>query len=281
MNDLLIDVQYSEWVNIWYELNNTYDKKELRERMIGSTYDLFTNSSSVKSSKNLIIPLYFWFNRYSGLNLPVVAMSNVKLYLKLYVEDLDKLVIKDDNTNIVLESDLDMKLNIGFIYLDDKERTMFAKGRHEYLIEVTQFNEVDLNENNLVEVYFKNSIKDLIWFIDYEDRILGTYDNIIKNTKIMVNNTKLLDMDNVYTNYVIPYERYKSCLPDGVNVYSFNLSNYNFQPTGSLNFSMLDNVQFNLSLLDNDLNNKRIKIFANSYNILRIMSGLAGLSYYE
>ena len=44
---------------------------------------------------------------------------------------------------------------------------------------------------------------------------------------------------------------------------------------------MLDNVQFNLSLLDNDLNNKRIKIFANSYNILRIMSGLAGLSYYE
>ena len=43
MNDLLIDCHYSEWVNIWYELNNTYDKKELRERMIGSTYDLFTN----------------------------------------------------------------------------------------------------------------------------------------------------------------------------------------------------------------------------------------------
>jgi hypothetical protein len=88
-------------------------------------------------------------------------------------------------------------------------------------------------------------------------------------------------MDNIYTNYVLPYERYKSCLPDGVNVYSFNLSNYNFQPTGSLNFSMLDNVQFILSLLENNFKNKRIKIFANSYNILRIMSGLAGLSHYE
>ena len=70
-------------------------------------------------------------------------------------------------------------------------------------------------------------------------------------------------------------------LPDGVNVYSFNLSNYHFQPTGSLNFSMLDNVQFNLSLLENNLKNKRIKIFANSYNILRIMNGLAGLRHYE
>ena len=281
MNDLLIDSHYSEWVNIWYELNNTYDKKELRERMIGSTYDLFINSSSVKRSKNLIIPLYFWFNRHSGLNLPVIAMSNVKLYLKLFIEDLDKLVIKDENTKIVLESNLDIKLNIGYIYLDNKERDMFAKGRHEYLIEVAQCNEFNLNENNLVEVYFKNCVKDLIWFLDYEDRILGTYDTIIKNTRILVNNTNLLDMDNIYTNYVIPYERYKSCVPDGVNVYSFNLSNYHFQPTGSLNFSMLDNVQFNLSLIENNLKNKRIKIFANSYNILRIMSGLAGLSHYE
>ena len=281
MNDLLIDCQYSEWVNIWYELNNTYDKKELREKMIGSTYDLFTNNSSVKSSKNLIIPLHFWFNRHSGINLPVIAMSNVKMYLKLYIEDLDKLVIKDDNTNIVLESDLDIKLNIGFIYLDDMERNMFAKGRHEYLIEVTQYNEFNLNESNLVDVYFKNCVKDLIWFIDYEDRILGTYDTIIKRTKIIVNNTNLLDMDNIYTNYVIPYERYKSCVQDGVNVYSFNLSNNNFQPTGSLNFSMLDNVQFNLSLLENNFKNKKIRIFANSYNILKIMSGLAGLSHYE
>ena len=31
-----------------------------------------------------------------------------------------KLVIKDENTEIVLESNLDMKLNIGYIYLDSR-----------------------------------------------------------------------------------------------------------------------------------------------------------------
>ena len=281
MNDLLIDRHYSEWVNIWYELNNTYDKKELRERMIGSTYDLFTSNGDVKKGYNLILPMYFWFNRYSGLNLPVIAMSNVKLYLKLYVEELDKLVVKDDNTKIILEEDLGIKLDVGYIYLDDKEREEFAKGRHEYLIENTQFNEYILGDNSLFDLCFKNSVKDLIWFIDYDDRVLGNYDNVIKNTKILVNNVTLLNMDNVYTNYVIPYERYKSCIADGINVYSFNLGNYDFQPSGSLNFSMLDNVKFDLTLADNSLKNKKIKIFANSYNILRIMSGLAGLSYYE
>ena len=281
MNDLLIDRHYSEWINIWYELNNTYAKKELRERMIGSTYDLFTNNSNVKKGYNLILPMYFWFNRYSGLNLPVIAMSNVKLYLKLYIEDLDKLVVRDSNTKIVLEEDLDIKLNIGYVYLDDNERDNFAKGRHEYLIENTQFNEYNLDENNLVDICFKNSVKDLFWFIDYEDRVLGTYESLIKNTKILVNNTTLLNMDNIYTNYVIPYEKYKSCVFDGINVYSFNLSNTEFQPSGSLNFSMLDNVQFKLTLVNNELKNKKIKIFANSYNILRIMSGLAGLAFYE
>lgn len=281
MNDLLIDRHYSEWVNIWYELNNTYEKKELKEKMIGSTYDLFTNSTDIKKSKNLIIPMYFWFNRYSGLNLPVIAMSNVKIYLKLYIEDLDNLIVKDDNTTIVMNENLDIKLNIGYIYLDDLERESFAKGRHEYLIEHTQFNEYSLNDNTLINISFKNSVKDLIWFIDYDDRILGNYKSVISNTKILVNNRELLNMDNIYTNYVIPYERYKSCVSDGINVYSFNLSNDKFQPSGSLNFSMLDNVQFNLTLLNNDLKNKKIKIFANSYNILRIMSGLAGLGFYE
>lgn len=282
MNDLLIDRHYSEWINIWYELNNTYEKKELREKLIGSTYDLFSNNSNIKESKNLIIPTFFWFNRYSGLNLPVLAMSNVKIYLKLYIEDLNNLVVKDDYTNIVLEEDLDIKLNIGYIYLDSDERNKFTKARHEYLIENTQYNEYTLNENsNLVDICFKNSVKDLIWFVDYEDRVLGTYETLIKNTKISVNNTILLNMDNIYTNYVIPYERYKACAPNGVNVYSFNLSNDDYQPSGSLNFSMLDNVKFDLTLLDNNLKNKKVKIFANSYNILRIMSGLAGLSFIE
>ena len=58
-NDLLIDKIYSDWNNIWYELNCDYDKKELMEKMIGATKDLITVDSTIKNSKKLILPLNF------------------------------------------------------------------------------------------------------------------------------------------------------------------------------------------------------------------------------
>ena len=47
-NDLLIDKQYSTWINIWHELNNTYDKKELLEKMIGNTKYRINNEFDLK-----------------------------------------------------------------------------------------------------------------------------------------------------------------------------------------------------------------------------------------
>jgi len=102
-------------------------------------------------------------------------------------------------------------------------------------------------------------------------------------TSIKLNNVKLVDLDGTYTNYVIPYERYSSTPSDGVNIYSFNLNNFLYQPSGSLNFSMLDRVEMQMQL-DSNLttnSNTKVLVFANSYNILRIMSGLAGLAFIE
>ena len=107
--------------------------------------------------------------------------------------------------------------------------------------------------------------------------------NPIISTKILLNNVKLVDLDGTYTNYVIPYERYSSTPSDGVNIYSFNLNNFLYQPSGSLNFSMLDRVEMQMQL-DSNLttnSNTKVLVFANSYNILRIMSGLAGLAFIE
>ena len=107
--------------------------------------------------------------------------------------------------------------------------------------------------------------------------------NPITSTKILLNNVKLVELDGTYTNYVIPYERYSSTPSDGVNVYSFNLNNFTYQPSGSLNFSMLDKVEMQMEINNNlSINsNMKILVFANSYNILRIMSGLAGLAFIE
>ena len=106
--------------------------------------------------------------------------------------------------------------------------------------------------------------------------------NPVNNTKILINNRKLVEYDGIYTNYIVPYEKYKSTPSDGINVYKFGLDD-NVQPKGSLNFSMLDKVQMDITINGDYVinSNKKILVFGNGYNILRVMSGLAGLAFIE
>ena len=66
-------------------------------------------------------------------------------------------------------------------------------------------------------------------------------------------------------------------LTDSIAVYSFALKPEEHQPSGTCNFSRIDNAQLvNTSgtALASDLN-----IYAVNYNVLRIMSGMGGLAY--
>jgi len=295
-NDLLIDKQYNNWINIWHELNNTYDKKELLEKMIGNTKDLTELSVTDKPAKKLLVPLRFWFCRYSGFNIPLIAMPHVNINLKFKISDINNLVRKDIGTKVILGSELNMSLLVNYIYLDDTERKLFAEARHEYLIEQTQFNGIYNIDSTieLIDIYFRNNIKDIFWIVDSEKNLYlkdkNNYSlnnsvdsgNPITNTKILINNKKLVEYDGTYTNYIVPYEKYKSTPSDGINIYKFGLDD-DMQPKGSLNFSMLDKVQMTITI-DSDYMtnlNKKILVFGNSYNILRIMSGLAGLAFIE
>jgi len=59
-----------------------------------------------------------------------------------------------------------------------------------------------------------------------------------------------------------------------INVYSFALKPEEHQPSGTCNFSRIDNAQLNVSS-----DNGAGTIYAVNYNVLRIMSGMGGLAY--
>ena len=60
--------------------------------------------------------------------------------------------------------------------------------------------------------------------------------------------------------------------------YSFALKPEEHQPSGTCNFSRIDNAKL---ISDTDMGdaNTTIKVFAVNYNVLRIMSGMGGLAY--
>ena len=66
-----------------------------------------------------------------------------------------------------------------------------------------------------------------------------------------------------------------SNLTKKINVYSFALKPEEHQPSGTCNFSRIDNAQ----LMFNTANGEAFNIYAVNYNVLRIMSGMGGLAY--
>ena len=61
-------------------------------------------------------------------------------------------------------------------------------------------------------------------------------------------------------------------------MYSFAINPENHQPSGTCNFSKLDNVELNLSFKEN-LGNSNVRIYGINYNVLRIYNGMGGVAF--
>ena len=81
-----------------------------------------------------------------------------------------------------------------------------------------------------------------------------------------------------YFNQVQPYNHHSGCPYPGVYSYSFALKPEEHQPTGTCNFSRIDNAQVAVSLPSGILSTT-MHMFAVNYNVLRIQSGMGGLAF--
>lgn len=93
-----------------------------------------------------------------------------------------------------------------------------------------------------------------------------------------------------FFNYLQPELHHSNTPKDGINCYSFSITPEAHQPSGSANLSKIENIIFSIWITDitkkeglpelNLLNlDNRLYIFAFSYNVLRVVNGLTGLSY--
>ncbi|ARF09336.1 major capsid protein [Catovirus CTV1] len=115
--------------------------------------------------------------------------------------------------------------------------------------------------------------------------------NPVYEANIQLNGLDRFDlMHGNYFNYVQPYQHHTSTPADGINVYSFALHPEQHQPSGTANLSRIDNTQLNIKFADPFRSNKPVPqlnlardskfyVYAFSYNVLRIMSGMGGLAY--
>ena len=77
-----------------------------------------------------------------------------------------------------------------------------------------------------------------------------------------------------YFNLVQPYQHHTNVPATGINVYSFALQPEQHQPSGTCNFSRIDNATLQLQVTPKASISSKIRVYATNYNVLRIMSGI-------
>lgn len=81
-----------------------------------------------------------------------------------------------------------------------------------------------------------------------------------------------------FFNYIQPLQHHSNTPADGINVYSFALSPEEHQPSGTLNFSRVDTSVLSFTTQPSSYDST-LYVFALSYNVLRVMSGMGGLAF--
>ena len=82
-----------------------------------------------------------------------------------------------------------------------------------------------------------------------------------------------------YFNQLQPMCHHSGNPMPGVYAYSFALKPEEHQPTGTCNFSRIDNAQVQLTFKEETSSTAQLNMFAVNYNVLRIQSGMGGLAF--
>lgn len=218
-----------------------------------------------------IIP--FFFSEDWTKSLPLVALQyhNVEIRIKC-------------RSNL-------LKLNSAkvfgmYVYLDTEERNFFVNNQHELLITQLQYQPMNLTDTDIDLSYFNHPVKSVhivtsgsstAWPVQY------TFDN----ATMYINGTPLFEnMSNVFHHNVVP-EMHTTNLPDSVldtaplYTWPFCLTINKSQPSGTLNFSRIDNAKITISnpTYDKTSTPNIIRAYGVNYNILRIKNGMAGVAF--
>jgi len=224
--------------------------------------------AAVEYDNLIFVPLQFWFCRNPGLALPLIALQYHEVKVKLTLSS-----IYDDGAGTT------NKLWCDYIYLDTDERRRFAQVSHEYLIEQVQFEEHSTGDS--FDLNFNHPVKEIVWTGTYDTGTFSSGELSSRNWKIVLNgHDRFAERDYRYFTRTQVWQHHTGwggvSEKDSIAVYSFALKPEEHQPSGTCNFSRIDNAQLKCS---GSATGANIMVYAVNYNVLRIMSGMGGLAY--
>jgi hypothetical protein len=300
-----IDRHTSDWMDIWTELTVGEEKRAGLYEMLGKyeAYDPLSPLASFDEERTLFVPLQFFFCQSPGMALPLLALTYHETRLEFSFREYKDCLRSTTRAISTLADDAgyplavkEIKAYCTQVFLDVEERRRYATIPQEYLITLNQFlGDAAINVQpgdalvRKVPIEFSHPVKELVWVYQPRDTYAGTSltldwfgygeDDWCTDLKIQINGTdRNVARPPAYYRLCQPYVHHTRVPKKRISVYSFALYPENVQSSGTCNFSRLDTAHL-VATLKPTIPQGRLRIYASSYNVLRIANGLGGLSF--
>jgi hypothetical protein len=305
----VIDTIHHEWFRLYWEMYLSLDQETAYRNMadFGAEQQGWT--------RTFYIPVPFFFSQFErGLALPLIALQYHEVELKVYftsAADFANQGVDTTFTPIV-------KCYANYVFLDTKERQKFASKSHMYLISQIQRNTFNVNISSTkinrfkYDLNFNHPVKTIQWA--FTPSLTGSHGQYTAKTgeqdnevySVLYDATLLLNGQERFSkrkgSYFTRLDQWNgfngSFSSAGIYCYSFGTQNQEYQPSGTLNFSRIDNASLSLTtkvanvadinatgqvtdeMCFNGSNVLQVcQVFAYGYNWLKIQSGLGGLLF--
>jgi len=195
---------------------------------------------------------------------------------------------------IELDNEPQIRLYCDYVYLDTDERRSVAQMSHEYLVPLLQHQEFIIDPNDPFQaellINFNHPTKEIIFTVQRDEQAENrccdfgnSNDELFSGVKLLFNGQCILGVnDTKYLRLLQNYEHHTNIPRENIYTYSFALNPEELQPSGTINFTRLDNNKLKFEFSEQQMKNRKlkIKVFAPYYNVLRITDGMSSLVYY-
>ena len=306
----------SDYLQIYSENYVTQTKQTNLSKLIGKFPLDYSgtpvNSSTIKeylgnatTTRKCIVDIPFYFYNNPELAVPLCAIREQECYFEIKIRDRQDCVLALNNPayvpsieSIVLETEL--------IALGDEERIKISKRNQDQIITQVQNQNFAIPDSSGVDVQdisfkteFINPVKELYFVIKRDGSTVFDYDHTLQvinvNGKLEYINYEHLrgltvsmndeEIVNEITGNIISLRAVQSGIHHSRTQlirrfysYSFALEPERWYPTGQRNLTLVKEQKLNLKL-NGQINERELRVYAISYNILRYENGRVRLLF--
>ena len=259
-----------------------------------------------KYPRTFFIRLPFYFVRDDPLSIPLCALTRQEVEIEIKFRPLEQLIVGDFVSSIPPVGAISIaSLPVEYVFLDQPEIDYMKNSRIDYVITQLQLAQTTVPggvSSQSFRLEFNNPVKEFYFVVQNKSNVITNeqtgndwfnYTNPqntnnlsnhqIESVKLDFNNETFLDSEVADTSFLYaiqPMNRHTRVPNRLFYNYSFALDPENYLPTGQVNMSRIQNKILTVNFSENT-EDRYIRIYAKSYNVLRIENGLAGVLFID